>query len=365
MPHDHAARLNRAAEETAASGVVALLIAPSADLLYLTGYDPPPLERLTALIVRPDGEPVLLVPELERPRALNSPGADRLEIRSWRDGDDPYEAVTRIVSSAGTYGVADRMWASHLLGLQSALPDARFLPASRTLSRLRARKDESEVALLARAARSADEAFRRICREGLEGRAEEDVARSLARHLTESGHDTAAFTIVASGPNGASPHHEPGGRGIRDGDAVVLDFGGRVGGYWSDVSRTVCVGTPTDELREVHEIVREAQQAAFAAVWPGVPAEEVDAAAREVIEDAGYGDAFLHRTGHGIGLEEHEDPYLVAGNAEPLDVGMCFSIEPGIYLEGRFGVRIEDIVTVTPDGGLRLNSADRDLATVM
>jgi D-alanyl-D-alanine dipeptidase len=232
------------------------------------------------------------------------------------------------------------------------------------MGELRARKDAGEVQLLRKAARGADESFRRIVAEGLKGRSESHVARSLGEHLEDCSHESVAFTIVGSGPNGASPHHLSGDRRVRAGDAVVLDFGGRVGGYCSDITRTVSVGEPRAEVAEVHEVVHLAQDAAFRVAAPGVPAEEVDRAARRVIEDAGYGDAFIHRTGHGIGLEEHEDPYLVEGNARPLEAGNCFSIEPGIYIEGRFGVRIEDIVTLTEDRAVRLNHAPRQLAVV-
>jgi D-alanyl-D-alanine dipeptidase len=364
MGHDHSSRLVRAADQASASGVDALLVTPSADLLYLTGYDPPLLERLTVLVLRPGSDPVLLVPELERPRAEASPAGTLVEIAVWQDGEDQYEAARRLVGIGQAFAAADRMWAAHLIGLQRTLPGASFVSAAPILAPLRARKDPGEVALLSRAGRGADEAFRRLTREPLEGRPERDVARSLAGHLQDAGHESVGFTIVASGPNGASPHHEPGDRSVRRGDSLVLDFGGRVGGYCSDITRTLAVGEPSEELREVHEIVRLAQQQAFEAVGPGVPAEEVDRAARRVIEEAGYGPAFVHRTGHGIGLEEHEHPYLVAGNGQPLEVGNCFSIEPGIYLEGRFGVRIEDIVAVAEDGVVRLNHAPRQLMQV-
>jgi D-alanyl-D-alanine dipeptidase len=354
----------RAGEEIERAGLEGLLVSPSADLLYLTGYDPPHLPRLTCLVLRPGSDAVLLVPELERPRALESAAGSEVQVLSWRDGDDPYGHVARLLDGAGTYAVADRMWASHLLGLQGALSGAGFVPASRILAGLRAVKDQDELGLLSRAARGADAAFHTVLGRRLGGLREEEVAAILADLLREGGHEVITFTIVASGPNGASPHHEPGGRPIRDGDPVVLDFGGKVGGYCSDISRTVCVGRSHDRLVEVYEIVREAQEAAFRAVRPGIPAEEVDRAARDAIEAAGYGDRFLHRTGHGIGLEEHEHPYIVTGNTEQLRPGMCFSIEPGIYLEGEFGVRIEDIVTVTETGAARLNRATRDLETV-
>ena len=357
-------RIERAAKQAEADGLDALLVTPSADLLYLTGYDPPPLERLTCLVVRPGSDPVLLVPELERPRALASPVGERLELATWQDGADPYQALAPLLPEAGRFAATDRMWAVHLLGAQRERPQAEFVPGSTVLAKLRSVKDADELELLARAARGADQAFRHLADSRLEGLREEEVAVLLGSLLTEAGHETVSFTIVGSGPNGASPHHEPGGRAIRAGDPVVLDFGGRVGGYCSDISRTVCVGEAPRGFEEVYEVVREAQEAAFRAVEPGVPAREVDGVARRIIESAGYGERFIHRTGHGIGLEEHEAPYIASDNDEPLEAGMCFSIEPGIYLDGRFGVRIEDIVAVTETGAQRLNRASRDLETV-
>ncbi|HEX2068620.1 MAG TPA: Xaa-Pro peptidase family protein [Actinomycetota bacterium] len=364
MGHDHVGRLARAREGAGAAGLDGLILSPSPDLIYLAGYDAPLLERLTVLVLRTTADPVLIVPELERPRAASSPAGQLVEIRSWRDGEDAYELVRTLIGAGHAYGASDRMWAAHLLQLQEALPDAKFVPSSTVLSALRERKDEGEIELLRRAGQSADEAFARVCSDGLEGRSERDVARSLEEFLVATGTDTPAFTIVGSGPNSASPHHEPGERVIKAGDTVVLDFGGRVGGYCSDITRTVVVGERPAEVEEVHGLVREAQEAALGTAAPGVPAEEVDRAARSVIEKAGYGDAFVHRTGHGIGLEEHEAPYIVEGNDETLEPGMCFSIEPGIYLEGRFGVRIEDIVAIMPGGPVRLNDAPRDLSTV-
>ncbi len=364
MANRYLERLAGVARRAEEEGVAGVLLTPSPDLLYLTGYDPPPLERLTMLAVLPGRDTVLLVPELERPRALDSPLGRKLQVLSWVDGEDPYEAAARLLPRDGTLGATDRMWAAHLLGLQAALPGASFVPASPVVSGLRAVKDRDELDLLGRAARAADETFRRITQARLEGRSEEEVARSLAELLVETGHDRSDFTIVASGPNGASPHHEPGGRMIRHGDAVVMDFGGQLAGYFSDTTRTVCVGDPPRGFADVYEVVREAQEEAFRAVRPGVPAQEVDGAARRAIEGAGYGERFVHRTGHGIGLEVHEPPYIVQGNTEPLRPGMCFSIEPGIYLEGQFGVRIEDIVAVTEEGAVRLSHSSRDLLTV-
>ncbi len=357
-------RIERARRGVGEGGLAALLVAPSPDLVYLSDYDPPPLERLTLLVMTPERDPVLLVPALEGPRALGSAIGELLQIETWSDGEDPYSAAARIIPRQGRLGIVDRMLAAHLLGLQRALRDGQFVGGSEVISSLRAVKDGEELGRLARAGRAADETFRRIAQTRLEGRREEEVAGDLAAMLVETGHDSADFTIVAAGPNGASPHHRSGGRTIRPGDAVVMDFGGALGGYFSDTTRTVVVADPPRGFPEVYDVVREAQEAAFRAVHPGVRAEAVDGAARAVIEDAGYAERFIHRTGHGIGLEVHEPPYIVQGNSDPLREGMCFSIEPGIYLGGRFGVRIEDIVTVTADGAQRLNRSTRDLLIV-
>jgi D-alanyl-D-alanine dipeptidase len=357
-------RLGQAADLVDREGFAAAIIGPSPDLTYLIGYDAPPYERLNVLVIRPGSDPVLIVPELEVALARGCPVGDSIEVRGWQDGEDPYVATASLLPGDGRIAVGDRMWASHLLGLQWQRPRTGFLPASSVLWRLRAVKDQDELAVLARAGRAADETFRQVCGMRFEGRQEEQVAADLRRLLVENGHASADFWIVASGPNGASPHHEPSGRTIRTRDAVVLDFGGEIGGYYSDTSRTVVVGEPPEGFLEVYEVVRRAQDAGFEAVRPGVAAQDIDRAARAVIEGAGFGERFVHRTGHGIGLEVHEPPYLVEGNADALERGMTFSIEPGIYLEGRFGVRIEDIVAVTEDGAERLNRSTRDLQTV-
>jgi Xaa-Pro aminopeptidase len=229
---------------------------------------------------------------------------------------------------------------------------------------MRAVKDDNELMRLEAAGAAADAAYDEIVQRRFEGRRETDVATDLAELLRDFGHEQVDFTIVGSGPNGANPHHQAGDRVIKKGDAVVLDFGGLRFGYGSDTTRTVCVGEPAPEIREVHEVVRLAQQAGVDAVRPGVGCQDIDRAARRVIADAGYGEQFIHRTGHGIGVTTHEPPYLVEGEEQTLLPGMCFSVEPGIYLAGRFGIRIEDIVTVTSDGCRRLNSTDHGLLIV-
>jgi D-alanyl-D-alanine dipeptidase len=361
---DHVGRIGRVLEAAAERGADALVLTPSPDTAYLVGHAPRETERPTLLVLRPGEEPVLVVPALEAPLAEASPAGGLAALRLWRDGEDPFAPAAAALGGATRIAVGDRAWAVHLLGLQVAMPDATFVPAGPTLARVRSVKDASELDALRRAGAAADATFEELRSHGFAGRTELEVAADVARLLIEHGHDRADFTIVASGPNGASPHHEPGDRRIVPGDAVVLDFGGVLDAYCSDTTRTVVVEEPPDGFDDAYDLVRRAQQAAFDAVRPGVPAEEVDRAARAVIEAGGLGEAFVHRTGHGIGLEVHEAPYLVAGNDEPLRPGMTSSIEPGVYLPGRFGVRIEDIVAVTDDGAERLNRSTRELQTV-
>jgi Xaa-Pro aminopeptidase len=252
----------------------------------------------------------------------------------------------------------------HLLGLQKALPKTSYVSMTAALPMLRAVKGDDELERLAAAGAAADASLEDIVGVQFAGRTEREIAADLAGFLRKHGHSQVDFTVVGSGPNGANPHHEMGDRVIEEGDMVVLDFGGLKDGYGSDTTRTVHVGEPTDEEREVFEIVRRAQQAGFEAVRPGVACQEVDRAARKVIGDAGYGEYFIHRVGHGIGLTTHEPPYMIEGEERLMEPGMCFSIEPGIYLPDRFGVRIEDIVTVTEGGGRRLNNTSREMRIV-
>jgi Xaa-Pro aminopeptidase len=252
----------------------------------------------------------------------------------------------------------------HVLGLQRALPGSSYVSMTEGLPMLRAVKSPHELERMAAAGAAADAAFTDLLGVRFAGRTERAVAADLTDLLLRHDHSSVDFAIVGSGPNGANPHHEAGDRMIQPGDVVVLDFGGFVDGYGSDTTRTVSVGEPSADAVRVHDIVRRAQQAGFDAVRPGIACEEIDRAARLVIEAEGLGERFLHRTGHGIGLTTHEPPYIVEGERRPLEPGMCFSIEPGIYLAGDFGVRIEDIVTVTQDGGSRLNSTPRDLHVV-
>jgi Xaa-Pro aminopeptidase len=362
---DYTARVRRAARAAGDAGLDGILVTPGPDLLYLTGYAPVAVtERITMLVVPADAEPAMIVPRLERPDAEAAAGAPVLHITDWTDGSDPYESSAMLLSATGRYAVSDSAWSMHLLGLQGRLPGSSYVSMTTALPMLRAIKDDDEIARLAAAAAAADQAYEEILTVRFAGRSESDVAEDLADLLRQFGHSQVDFTVVGSGPNGANPHHEIGTRIIEDGDMVVLDFGGLKHGYGSDTTRTVHVGEPTAEEREVHEIVRRAQQAGYEAVRPGVECQEIDRAARAVITETGYGDYFIHRTGHGIGLTTHEPPYMVEGETQFLHPGMCFSIEPGIYLPGRFGVRIEDIVTVLPDGGRRLNRTTHEMRIV-
>ncbi|GAA2957266.1 aminopeptidase P family protein [Streptomyces erythrogriseus] len=362
---DYKDRMDRAARQAADAGLAGLLVAPGPDLVWLTGYASPAVtERLTLLVLAAGREPVLVVPTLEAPDAEKATGAPALALRDWTDGKDPYALTAALLGDRGRFGVSDNAWALHLLGLQQALPGTSYVSLTDALPMLRAVKDAAELERLAAAGAAVDAAFEEIRKVRFSGRPESEVAADLAALLRRFGHSQVDFTIVASGPNGANPHHEAGDRRIERGDMVVLDFGGLKDGYGSDTSRTVHVGEPTEEERRVHDLVREAQEAGFRAVRPGAACQDVDRAARAVIADAGYGEYFVHRTGHGIGVTTHEPPYMIEGEERPLVPGMCFSVEPGVYLPGRFGVRIEDIVTVTEDGGRRLNDTERGMVIV-
>ncbi|MEX1171492.1 MAG: Xaa-Pro peptidase family protein [Chloroflexota bacterium] len=366
----YAGRLARAAAATSAAGLDALLIGVGADLRYLTGYEAMPLERLTMLVVTPAQPPVVVVPRLERGAAeagLRTPMA----IRTWGETDDPYALGVLGLPGVARVGVSDTMLAKHLLRLQATFGSgSTFALASTVLRDLRMIKDADEVRLLRLAAQAADRVVARIASGRLVGRTEADVAREVREQLIAEGHEAAHFAIVGSGPNSASPHHDASDRVILAGEPIVLDIGGTLGGYGSDITRTLWVtggasgNGPDARFRALFDVLHAAQASGTAAVRPGVACEAVDAAARDVIDAAGYREAFFHRTGHGIGLEGHEDPYLVAGNDLPLQPGMAFSVEPGIYLAGEYGARIEDIVVCGEDGPIVLNEARRELYVV-
>jgi Xaa-Pro aminopeptidase len=358
---DYAARIVRLQEEMAARDVDVVLLSAGADLPYFTGYVAVPLERLTMLVVPVDGPCSLFVPKLEAARVEAGP----FEVVPWAETADPVRLVAHAAGSVPQAAIGDHAWSTFLIGLQSEMPGTAWSVASKLTKPLRERKDPEEIQRLRQAAAAADRVLGRVQREiRFRGRTEREVARDFTELTVEEGHDLAWEPIIAAGPNGASPHHEPGDRVIEGGDVVVCDFGGRVGGYFSDVTRSFVVGSASGHQREIHAIVEAASAAARAAVGPGVACQEVDRAARRVIVDGGHGDEFIHRTGHGIGLEVHEHPYIVEGNRAVLEEGMVFSIEPGIYISGDMGVRIEDIVVCGHDGVEELNQADRGLVEV-
>ncbi|MDW8060040.1 MAG: Xaa-Pro peptidase family protein [Thermomicrobium sp.] len=362
MERELAERLARLRRALAQRGIEVAVVGPSADFRYLTGHAARPSERLLALVLPTDDDPTLLVPALEAPKFAAAAPA---HVHAWSDGDDPLALLTAMLQhlDPATIAVDDEFPARFLLPLQERLPGRRFARVSSLVQALRVVKSPAELATLREAIRRVDAAWARFCtEERLVGRTERQVARRLSELLLEEGLDEVAFCIVASGPNAASPHHEPEDRVIHEGDPVVIDLGGPYQGYHADMTRTPIAGRLLDpEFAVAYEAVLEAQQAAFAAMRPGVACEEIDRIARDVLATHGLAEAFTHRLGHGLGLSVHEPPYLVRGNREPLRPGMVVTDEPGVYLPGRWGVRIEDVVVVTEEGAERLTRSPHDL----
>ncbi|MDQ1395592.1 MAG: hypothetical protein QOG64_851 [Acidimicrobiaceae bacterium] len=355
-------RVTRVRSRMAELDIDCLLLSLGADLPWLTGYTAMPLERLTMLVLPADDAATLVVAGLEAPRVEEHP--DVFTIRPWSDTDDAVGIVAELVGGRRRLAISDRAWATFLLQLEASLPDAQWQAASLVSSPLRARKDAAEIAALRAASRAADRVAAQLQAGDIPliGRTEAEVSADIGARLVAEGHHHVNFAIVGSGPNSASPHHDAGPRVIGPGEAVVCDFGGTMDGYCSDITRTVFTGEPPSEFRDLYAVLYEAQGAAVAAATVGTPCEDVDGVARRLIEDGGYGAHFIHRTGHGIGLEEHEDPYIVGGNCEPLAPGHAFSVEPGIYLAGRYGARIEDIVVAAEAGPEPLNNVTHGLA---
>lgn len=367
-------RLARARALMHQHGLDFILAGPSADLFYLTGVTSHTSERMTLFILPQEAPAYMVVPTFEA--ALLPPLTDEVVVRTWGEQDNPARLAAQLVASganalpggfACTIGVADQLWSVFLLRLQAELPRAAFTSASAVLTPMRQIKGADEVEKLRTSGQAADEVFQEMVERPFIGRSEAEIGHEIVERLRAKGLEVPGHAIVASGPNSASPHHHTGDRIIQAGDVIVLDFGGTVGGYYSDITRTVFAGqgpaTGSEELH-VYGLVAAAQEAAVQAARPGLPCEELDAVARNHFVEAGYSQYFTHRLGHGIGLDGHEQPYIVGGNTTPLQPSMAFSIEPGLYLPGKFGVRIEDIVVLGPDGAERMNNASRDVTVV-
>jgi Xaa-Pro aminopeptidase len=366
---DYAGRIARAQAEMERQGIDWLIISPSSDLVYLMGYPAHTSERLTALATpRRGGEPFVVVPRLEAPRLEGRDDLhDIIDRRVWDETENPIRLLADGLGDpqGQTIAVSDQMWSGFLLKLMETCPGARFVNADAVLKELRLIKAADEIAFMREAGRLTDEVWDEFAATAtLAGKTELEAGRILAELMGKKGLGSPAFMIAASGPGSASPHYLTSTKVIQEGDAVVFDFGGNIEGYKSDITRTVHVGEPSEEFRKVYAIVDEARKAAFAAVRPGATCESIDAAARKVITDAGYGDYFIHRVGHGLGQDVHEAPYLVGGDTTPLRPGMVFSDEPGIYIPGKFGIRIEDSVLCTEDGAEFLNNARHDLVVM-
>lgn len=362
-----AARIGRVRARLDELGVDALMVSVGPDLPWLTGYEAMPLERVTMAVVTRDACS-LIVPALEAPRVAPR---DHFDIVPWGETDDPIGLVVDRVGGARKVAFGDRTWARFLIEVQDRLSDTVFVRSNEVTGPLRAVKDDHEIAMLRRAGAAVDAIASDLQAGhiGLIGRTEAEVSADLGRRIVEAGHHRVNFAIVAAGPNAASPHHEAGSRIIGPDEVVLCDFGGTMFdewgvGYCSDITRCVWTGAIPAEVAEIYGLLHEAQAAGVAAGRVGVRCEDVDRACRDVIENGGYGEYFIHRTGHGIGVEEHEDPYMVVGNTDRIEAGHCYSVEPGIYLPGRFGFRLEDIVVATVDGPLPLNEADHSLAAV-
>ncbi|MET0146649.1 MAG: Xaa-Pro peptidase family protein, partial [Ilumatobacteraceae bacterium] len=357
-------RLDRVRKAMADKGVDVLLLSVGRDLPYLTGYEAMPLERLTMLVVPRDGGATLVIPRLEAPRVVEQPGA--FSLRAWEETDDPSAIVADLVGPAETAAVGDQMWARFLVELLPRLAHTSFRRAVDVVGPLRMVKDAAEVDALRAAGAAADRVADQLHRGEipLVGRTEAQVSADISARLLHEGHDKVNFAIVAAGENAASPHHHAGSRVIAAGEIVLCDFGGTMDGYCSDTTRCVFTGDVPAEIGEAYAVLHEAQQASVASATVGTPCEDVDRAARRIITGAGYGELFVHRTGHGIGMEEHEDPYIIEGNDRPLAPGHAFSVEPGIYLPGRWGMRLEDIVVATDAGPEALNASDHGLVSV-
>ncbi len=352
-------RLARARTAMQEWGLDTLILTPGPAMKYLTGYSEEGYERLLCLIV-PDDRPLCFItPSLNAEACLANP-AEIADVRQWGDSEGwekiLREVITELDLNIGIVGIDEGMPARFLLKIMELTPTALLKSAGPVFVALRSVKEEAELAALQRAAEITDRAYlvgAAACKPGV---TEKEVAIEIERAIYDNGAELSFKPIVGSGPNSALPHHYPGNRKLQEGDVVLLDLGAKWDGYCGDITRVISLGTPSDDAKNIYEIVRNAYQRGVNAVKPGQPASFVDHVTRQVIGEAGFGDFFIHRTGHGIGMEDHEAPNIVSGNDTKLEPGMCFSVEPGIYLPGKFGVRLENIMTVTPDGGRVFNA---------
>lgn len=345
------------------------LLSVGPELPYLTGYEAMPLERLTMLVLPLDESPTLLVPQLEAPRVVERP--EVFSVRPWGETEDPIDLVAGLVGAAENLAISDRTWARFVIDLQHAMPGRSWRRTDRVVGPVRAVKDSAEIEALQAAGAAADRVARQLQTGDIPllGRTEAEVSADIGRRLIDEGHHKVNFAIVAAGPNAASPHHEPGAHAIEAGEAVLCDFGGTMHGpggvgYCSDMTRVVGVGSVPADLERAYASLLAAQRAAVASATVGATCESVDAVARHALTDDGWGEWFIHRTGHGIGIEEHEDPYIVVGNDEVLAPGHAFSVEPGVYVPGQWGIRLEDIVIASDAGPIACNEADHDLVVI-
>lgn len=349
-------------------GVDVLLLSVGADLPYLTGFTAMATERLTMLVVPRDGDAKLVIAGLEAPLVKHH---DDFDVVPWAETQDPLNIVNDMLAGASTVAIGDTMWATFLVGLLERHPSRTYRNASEIMTPLRARKTPEEIERLRAASHAVDRIAVRL-QAGeipLVGQTEAAVSAELSRQILEEGHGKVNFAIVAAGANAASPHHHAGDRVIREGEVVLCDFGGTMFGddgvgYCSDITRCVFTGEPPAEFVELYDVLEEAQAASVRSATVGTPGEQVDQVGREIISAAGFGEYFIHRTGHGIGIEAHEEPYIVEGNRVGLEAGNAFSVEPGIYIPGKWGARIEDIVVASDAGPDPLNLVDHSLAII-
>ncbi|MEK7295663.1 MAG: Xaa-Pro peptidase family protein [Actinomycetota bacterium] len=361
---EYASRLVRVREAMSERNVDAVLISVGHALPYLTGYFAMPLERLTMLVIPRRGDAVMVVPRLEVPRVVPQPGV--FTIQAWDETQDPIEMVAKILGKAQCIAIGDQMWARFLVELMRHTVGASFVRAVDVIGPLRMKKDAAEIAALQAAGVAADRVAMQLHagKIPLIGRTEAQVSADISMRLISEGHDIVNFAIVAAGENAASPHHHSGSRVITPDEIVLCDFGGTMNGYCSDITRCVYTGTPSSEIADAYDVLFASQQAGVLAGVVGVECQDVDRASRSVIDAAGFGEYFVHRTGHGIGMEAHEDPYMVSGNRLAISAGHAFSVEPGIYIAGKWGMRLEDIVVATSSGPVPMNVVNHSLVSV-